>query len=205
MAKLNPPIPSGYSPIGPGQLAAIVTFLEMTARPPVRSRSGFPKPYELVRFDPSDLAGYRALFRKIGEKWMWISRLLLSDETLRAILTDPRVEIFVLRDGNEAVGLVELDFREAGECELAFFGLAAEAIGKGLGRALMEAATALAWAKPIKRWWVHTCTFDHPSAAAFYIRSGFRAYAYQVEVDADPRLTGHFPRDAAPQIPLIEG
>jgi hypothetical protein len=52
---------------------------------------------------------------------------------------------------------------------------------------------------------VHTCSFDHPSAPAFYIRSGFRPYALQVEVLPDPRLTGHLPRTAAPRIPLIEG
>ncbi|HWK48137.1 MAG TPA: GNAT family N-acetyltransferase [Stellaceae bacterium] len=129
----------------------------------------------------------------------------MSDEKLLGILDDPLVEVFVLRDGDEDVGLLELDFREGGECELAFFGLAPNAIGKGLGRALMECAIAFAWAKPIGRMWVHTCTFDHPSALAFYIRSGFQPYEFQVEVQPDPRLTGHLPRGAAPHIPLIEG
>ena len=37
----------------------------------------------------------------------------------------------------------------------------------------MNRALELAWSRPISRVWVHTCTFDHPSALAFYQRSGF--------------------------------
>jgi hypothetical protein len=68
----------------------------------------------------------------------------------------------------------------------------------------MDQAVARAWAKPIRRFWVHTCSFDHPGALDFYRRSGFRAYAFAVEVADDPRLTGHLPRHAAPQVPRIQ-
>ncbi|HEY1447300.1 MAG TPA: hypothetical protein VGF33_02075, partial [Caulobacteraceae bacterium] len=60
-----------------------------------------------------------------------------------------------------------------------------------------------AWSRPIRRLWVHTCTFDHPSALGFYVRSGFAPYAFMVEVLPDPRLTGQLPPDAAPHVPLI--
>jgi hypothetical protein len=55
------------------------------------------------------------------------------------------------------------------------------------------------------RFWLHTCTFDHPAAVGFYSRYGFKPYMRAIEVSADPRLTGLLPRSAAPQIPLIEG
>jgi len=205
MMHVYPPLPLGYSAVAPGQLANVVTCLEMTSRPPQRSVRGFQPPYDLVRLEGQDIAAYRALFQRIGENWMWFSRLTMPDDELHGILSDARMELFVLRAGHDDLGMLELDFREAGQCEIAFFGLVAEAIGKGLGRSLMQAAIDRAWAKPISRLWVHTCTFDHPSAVGFYIRSGFRPYAYQVEVQADPRLTGHLPRTAAPHIPLIEG
>jgi GNAT superfamily N-acetyltransferase len=203
MIKLNPQLPLGYSPVGASRIANVVTCLEMTVRPQPGSTRGFPPRYALVPFKQPDLAAYRALFRKVGQEWMWYSRLVMSDRELQDILHDPRVEVFALRERDEGVGLLELDFRDSGQCELAFFGLAPEAIGKGLGRALMDAALALAWAKPVERLWVHTCTFDHPSALAFYVRSGFRPYAFQVEVQPDPRLTGYLPRTAAPHVPLI--
>ena len=68
----------------------------------------------------------------------------------------------------------------------------------------MDKAIQLAWAEPIDRFWVHTCTLDHPRALAFYMRSGFTAYRRELEVADDPRLTGVLPREAAPQIPIIE-
>jgi len=59
------------------------------------------------------------------------------------------------------------------------------------------------WARPIGRFWVHTCTLDHPNALAFYIRSGFEPIERQVEIAEDPRIAGILPREVAPQIPLI--
>lgn len=206
MSPKKSELPLGYSPVRRGHIAAVVTSLEMNSRPQRTSapKLTFPAGYKLAEFDKSDLSAYRRLFRKIGQDWLWHSRLTMSDEELRRILSDPLDEIFVLNRGNEDVGLLELDFREREECEIAFFGLVAAEIGKGLGRALMNEAVERAWAKPIRRFWVHTCTLDHPGALAFYLRSGFRAYAFQVEVQADPRLTGPLPREAAPQIPMIE-
>jgi GNAT superfamily N-acetyltransferase len=200
----HPAPPLGYSEIPPGCLATVVTCLEMHARPARRGAADLPAPFRLVPFARGDLAAYRAVYRKVGEDWMWFSRLIMPDAELKAILEDPAVEAFAVNDGHADVGILELDFREAGQCELAFFGLAREAIGHGLGRALMDAALARAWAKPIDRLWVHTCTFDHPSALGFYVRSSFVPYATMVEVQTDPRLTGHLPRSAAPQIPLID-
>jgi GNAT superfamily N-acetyltransferase len=128
----------------------------------------------------------------------------MADGELRAILDDPLVEIYALgRDGID-VGLLELDFREAGQCELAFFGLTKDALGQGMGRTLMNEAIERAWSRNISRFWVHTCTLDGPSALDFYRRSGFVPYALMVEVQADPRLTGAMPRSCAPHVPLIE-
>jgi hypothetical protein len=51
---------------------------------------------------------------------------------------------------------------------------------------------------------VHTCTFDHPSAVAFYQRSGFHPFRRQIEITDDPRLDGTAPRTAARHVPIIE-
>lgn len=203
MQTENPPIALGYSPIPPGCLANVVTCLEMLDRPDA-APVGFPDGFTLQRWERPETEAYRALFRLVGERWMWTSRLLMPDAELRAILDDPGVEVSRLMRGGRAVGILELDFRAPGQCELGFFGLAEEAIGQGIGRALMSAAIERAWAAPIRRFWVHTCSFDHPAAARFYQRSGFRPYAIMVEVHPDLRLTGKMPRMAAPHVPLIE-
>jgi GNAT superfamily N-acetyltransferase len=201
-----PELPAGYSPVPPGYLASVVTYLEMTS-PPADAKSSeidaAPDERRLVRLTDTDLMSYRALFREVGEPWLWFSRLYLDDAALAAILGDPRVHAFALHVRGAAVGLLELDFRETDACELAFFGLTREAIGSGLGRWLMGEATRQAWAAPIRRFHVHTCTLDHPQAVAFYQRSGFVPVRRAVEVAPDPRLSGQLPPSAGAHAPLI--
>jgi GNAT superfamily N-acetyltransferase len=196
-------LPLGYSSVAPGHLVNVVTCLEMLKRPAPQSAPAFPPDTHLAALDRSDLAAYRALFRKVGEPWLWFSRLVLSDETLSETLNDPRIEFLALKQAGRDVGILELDFREPGICELVYFGLAPGLTGQGLGKTLMNAAIERAWSRPIERFWVHTCTFDHPAAVNFYKGAGFTPYAFQVEVHPDPRLTGHLPESAAPHVPLI--
>ncbi|MDJ1158130.1 GNAT family N-acetyltransferase [Chelatococcus sp. SYSU_G07232] len=194
----------GYTDIPPGKIASIVTYLDMTRRPPARD---LPPPggFALAPLRADHLRRYRAVYRAVGEPWLWFGRLGLGDDALAAILGDADVAAFAaVRDGRD-IGLLELDFRTTAEGEIVYFGLVPEAIGGGAGRWLMERALELAWARPIKRLMVHTCSLDHPAALDFYIRSGFRPYKRAVEVGDDPRLTGALPRAAAPHVPLLEG
>jgi GNAT superfamily N-acetyltransferase len=190
------------TPVRSGEIATIVTSLEMRARPPLRPTP--PSDLRLVRWPAPPLAKYRALFRRIGEPWLWFSRLVMADDDLARIISDEKVHLFAITDrAGIEVGMLELDFRAAGACELAYFGLVPELTGRGQGRWLMAQALTLAWGKDVRRVWVHTCTLDHPSALGFYRAQGFTPFARAVETFADPRLTGHLPRDAAPHIPLL--
>ncbi len=196
-------LPDGYSEIAAGKLASVVTSLQMYA-PPVARAARNDAPWRIRAVPRPDVNWYRELFARVGSEWLWFSRLAMPPAQLASILHDPGVEVHALSLGGVDEGLLELDFRDAGECEVAFFGLTAALLGQGAGRALMNLALERAWARPIRRVWVHTCTLDHPGALAFYLRSGFVAYNRRVEVEDDPRLTGLAPRSAAPQLPLIE-
>ena len=99
---------------------------------------------------------------------------------------------------------MHLDFSTPGQCELSLFGVTAKLIGSGAGRWLMNRALERAWSQAVTRVWVHTCTFDHPAALAFYQRSGFRPFRRQIEVADDPRLDGTAKRGAARHVPMIE-
>jgi GNAT superfamily N-acetyltransferase len=194
---------NGYYELPQGKLVNVATFLELTSKPD-RKLNALPPGVALERVDPNRLEDYRSIFRKVGEDWMWFSRILMPDEELTAILAHPDVSSFYLTDDGERMGLLELDFSKPPECELAFFGVAHNAIGKGLGRALMDEAITMAWQKPIARIWVHTCTLDHPAALSFYMRSGFKPYKRMIEYHDDPRLLGKLPRSASPQIPVLD-
>lgn len=205
MASL-PELPTGYSPVPPGHLASVVTYLEMRQAPPASPELAVPATaLTLQRLGGDDLVRYRALFRAVGTPWLWFSRLRMDDDTVRAILDDARVEAWAVCDDARDVGLLELDFREPGACELAFFGLIGEYVGQGAGRWLMGEAIRRAWAFPISRFHVHTCTLDHPRAVSFYVQSGFTPYQRAVEVTVDPRLDGTLPRGAGVHVPVIDG
>ena len=192
-----------FSPIANGELGAIVTSLEMTSRPSLRAMPA--SELRLERWSSPTADKYRALYRRIGEPWLWFSRLELADTDLLQNIHDPAVRIWAVLDrrGIE-VGILELDFRQAEQCEIAFFGLVPELSGKGHGKWLMAMALQMGWAEAgVQRMWVHTCTLDGPTALAFYQKSGFTAYQRQLETFADPRITGLIPLDAAWHIPII--
>lgn len=192
---------AGFHAVPPGMIATVVTSLEMTARPALRPEVADAN-WRLDRL-AGDPDPYRALYRAVGSDWLWFSRLQISDAALVETIGDAGVEVYRLSDGAGGVGMLELDFREADTCELVFFGLSATLIGGPAGRWLMNRAIERAWSRPIRRFWVHTCTLDHPAALAFYARSGFAAFKQEIEIAEDPRLTGVVPADAAPHVPLL--
>jgi len=194
----------GYTEVPQGRLAAVVTYLEMRQPPPPAPDWTPPSGLRIVPHAKPDLAWYRDLFRRVGEQWLWFSRLRMGDEELRAVLHDDRVDVFALEKAGVAKGLLELDRRDFPEIELAFFGVTPDLVGKGAGRLLMRFAVEEAWRHKPARFHVHTCTLDHPRAVEFYVKSGFRAYKRAVEVSPDPRLTGELRRDAAACVPVIE-
>ncbi|MGY3148715.1 GNAT superfamily N-acetyltransferase [Bradyrhizobium sp. USDA 3397] len=195
-------VPDGYSDVPNGKIAAIVTHLEMTTRP--ARRDDPPGAWTLRKVDAPALPWYRDLFRRVGEDWLWFSRARMRDAELAAIIHAPGIEVYALALDGRDEGLLELDFREAGQCELTYFGVTAGLIGTGAAGFLMNRALERAWSHDVRRVWVHTCTLDHPSAVAFYQRSGFRPFRRQIEVADDPRLDGTAPRDAARHVPIIE-
>jgi GNAT superfamily N-acetyltransferase len=196
-------LPDGYSDIPAGKIAAVVTHLEMTARPAARVDP--PGRWTLRKTDAPPLDWYRDIFRRVGEDWLWFSRARMSDAELAAIIHAAGVEVYALVVDGRDEGLLELDFRDPGQCELVYFGVTASLIGTGAARFLMNRALERAWSRDdVSRVWVHTCTFDHPSAVAFYQRSGFRPFRRQIEVADDPRLDGTAPRTAARHVPIID-
>ena len=190
-----------YEALPNEELAAVVTYLEMRERPEIAPPSST---LDLLRLTNPSPDRYRQLFRLVGSPWLWFSRLTLDDDKLAAIVQHPQVELFAVQDGNgRDVGMLELDFREAGECELAFVGLIPELSGLGHGKWLLEEAVRRAWRDGVTRVHVHTCTLDHPAALSAYRRAGFTPFKRAVERFADPRLLGIIPAECAPQAPLL--
>jgi len=191
-------VSGNFVEVPPGHVAAVVTFLEMT-EPPAPSAAP-DSPLRLERWHVVDPGRYRALFRRVGARWLWFSRLAMDDSALMENVAEVHA---VLDAAGEEVGLVELDFRAPGECLIRFLGLVPELAGRGHGRWLFARTLALAWRPGVERVRVHTCSLDHPAALPAYLRAGFTACSRAFESFPDPRLGGLVERDAAPQVPIV--
>ena len=189
-----------YEPVADDELAAVVTFLEMKTRPDVAPAAST---LQLRRVAHPTVDQYHALFRKVGAPWLWFSRLIMDDAKLESILNDPAVQLYEVAAVEAVVGMLELDFRTEGECELAFIGLVPQLAGQGHGKWLLSEAVRRAWREGVKRVHVHTCSLDHPAALSAYRRAGFTPYKRAIERFPDPRLRGILPADCAPQVPLL--
>lgn len=185
------------TPVPPGPVGAVVTILAM-AEPPRR-----PVPASPLRMrhwaQPAPEA-YRALFRAVGGRWLWYSRLAMDDAELTAQLGE--VHVVEDPDGSPA-GLVELEFPAARECLIRFLGLVPELAGRGHGGWLMAETLRLAWRPGVEEVRVSTCSLDHPAALPAYLKAGFTAVRRVFESFPDPRLAGLLPPGAAPQLPVI--
>ena len=188
----------GLVAVPPGHVAAVVTYLEMKTRPAPASPP--ESPLVMKHWETIDPDRYRALFRRVGGRWLWFSRLAMADTELLAKAGE--VHEVTGPDGASA-GMIELDFETPGLCRIRFLGLVPELAGQGHGRWLFAETLRRAWAEGIERVTVHTCTLDHPAALPSYLRAGFTACGRAFENFPDPRLTGLLPRDVAPQLPLV--
>ncbi len=151
------------------------TYLEMFTQPGLRL--GPPcDGIELRHVVRPSVEFYRAVYDAVGSRWNWTSRKRLSDAALAEILNDPLVEIHELLVEGVQAGFAELDGRVPGEIELKQFGLVPEFIGRGLGRHFLNRVIDLAFSRTPRRFWLHTCTADHPGALCNYVKAGFVVY-----------------------------
>lgn len=156
-----------------------VTYLEMTS-PPMTPPVALPaEKLALLRAEKISVEYYRYLYDAVGAAWHWTDRKRLSDAELAAIIDDELVEVYVLYDDGEPAGFAELDRREGNDIELAFFGIITRFIGRRLGPYMLDWAIRRAWDHSPDRFWLHTCTLDHPKALATYQRAGFTVYGQE--------------------------
>jgi GNAT superfamily N-acetyltransferase len=170
------------------KLPMTITYLQMR-HPSTGTAVAPPFPHLRIAWlrNPA-VAVYRHLYNGVGSRWLWYERRHMDDDSLRAVIQHPRVEIYVLYSGDSEAGYFELDGRTRKEIELAYFGLMPKFIGQGLGRYLLDRALATAWSKRPRRVWVHTCNFDHPKARTLYERAGFVAYKQEIKLIDNPRM-----------------
>jgi GNAT superfamily N-acetyltransferase len=123
---------------------------------------------------------FRYLYAEVGRNYHWVDRLPWTDEQVASRLADPDVTLHVLYVRGSPAGYFELERHDDGSCEIAYFGLLPEFLGRGLGKYLLSAAIEAAWSVGATRVWLHTCTLDDPAALPNYVRRGFVPFKKEV-------------------------
>lgn len=163
------------------------TYLQLLARDQLKRGPSALTGAVVIEHSPCPVSLARELYVSVGEPFQWTDRLSWSDERFASYLGQSRVRVFeLLADGRRA-GYFELLRDDEGGVEIVYFGLLAHALGRGLGRWLLERAADEAFAWGATRVWLHTCTLDAPSALPNYLARGFEPYAteeYTVDLPA---------------------
>ena len=152
-----------------------IYYLEMLAN--IRGEASAPRDdLSVVQARNPSVPYYRGLYDAVGKDYHWHSRAKLSDAELAAVIQDARNEIHVLHAAGEPAGFAELDRRTPHEIELVQFGLLPGFIGQGLGKYFLQWTIDKAWSYGPNRFWLHTCSLDHPAALPNYLKAGFRLF-----------------------------
>ena len=154
-----------------------VTFFEMTEKPAMPPPPAPRGRHAILKAERPAPHFYRYLYDTIGEPYLWVDRRKLAAEKLAEIIQHPLNALYILYTEGSPAGMAEIDFRKEGAANIAYFGLMPEAIGQRLGHYFLYHTCLNAWAHPIRRLTVNTCTLDHPRALPLYQRIGFTAYS----------------------------
>lgn len=157
-----------------------VYYLEMLA-PNGRAVAKLREGLSVIHAKKPPVSYYRFLYNTVGREYYWYSRGKLPDDELTAVLAYPLNEVHVLHVDGTPAGFAELDRRNKDDIELVQFGLMPEFIGQGLGRYFLQWSINKAWSFEPKRFWLHTCTLDHPVALPNYLKAGFKIYKEEMK------------------------
>ncbi len=138
------------------------------------------KPSEKLKVklvNPPNFQLNKFFYKQIGKNLNWIDRLVWSDNKWISYLNNENVNTYILKEENNFVGYYEQIFdKEKLDCEIAYFGILEEYIGKKFGGYLLSEAIKNAFKLNPKRIWVHTCSLDHRHALKNYLSRGMKIF-----------------------------
>lgn len=173
-----------------------VNYFELLTPPnqapvPIPSERGI----QMARAKVIPLWYFFALYDAVGYEYQWQDMHLKDREEVQKFLDDDRVEMHTMLRHGYPQGFFLLDWRQLGICDIAYFGLVREAIGKGLGGWLLDFALDTGWRRGgVAKMTVNTCTFDHPNARGLYEGRGFSHIGSEIREREPMELCSHMQR-----------
>lgn len=130
----------------------------------------------LLKAEKPPVWWFLSLYDAVGRDYAWEDIHKREHDEIESWLHQDVMSLYTLLDHGWPQGFFLLEDKTDGVCDLAYFGMVPEAVGRGLGSWLLRTAILTGWDRPgTIRMTVQTCTLDHPRALALYQKSGFTA------------------------------
>ena len=150
-------------------------YLEITS---IKNLKDKDKPSDKTILELVDNKNYELnefFYKQIGKKHQWVDRLAWNEKDWIKYTSNENLKTYILKEDEELVGYFELIFDKS-ECEIGYFGILEEYIGKSFGSYMLSEAIKIAFQKKVKRIWVHTCSLDHQNAILNYQARGMNIF-----------------------------
>ena len=150
-------------------------YLEITS---IKNLKDKDKPSDKTILELVDNKNYELnefFYKQIGKKHQWADRLVWQEKDWIKYVSNENLKTYILKEDEELVGYFELIF-DKNECEIGYFGILEEYIGKSFGSYMLSEAIKIAFQKKVKRIWVHTCSLDHQNAILNYQARGMNIF-----------------------------
>ena len=135
----------------------------------------------LEKVNPPDFQLNKFFYKEIGKKHRWTDRLVWSDKKWTNYLESFGVNTYILKHNKNLIGYFEQIFdKNKLDCEISYFGILEEYIGKQLGGYLLSEAIKTSFNIGSKRIWVHTCSLDHKHALKNYLSRGMKVFKSEI-------------------------
>lgn len=157
------------------EIEVVVTHLAMNVRPRYSRPHLPPGPVSaLIAAERPPAWYFLSLYGTVGGDYEWTDQHLVPKQELESFLHHPAVVLYTFVRAGWPHGFFVLDSRDPHRCDLSYFGLVPEAIGRGLGTFLIQTAVHMAWDRAgTRRVTVNTNSLDHPRALPLYQKAGF--------------------------------
>ena len=131
--------------------------------------------------NPPDFQLNKFFYKQIGKKHRWVDRLIWNENQWIEYINYSKVKTYILQDYNNLAGYFEQIFDQKKlECEIAYFGILQDYVGKRLGGYLLSQAIKKSFAVGANRVWVHTCSLDHKHALKNYLSRGMKIFKSEI-------------------------
>ena len=132
---------------------------------------------KIEKKNPPDFQINKFFYKQIGKSYRWIDRLIWSDTQWVNYTNNSNLETYIMSENEELIGFFELLFHpETKNCEVAYFGILDQYIGKKYGSYLLSEALKLGFRNNTKKVWLHTCSLDHKHALKNYLGRGMKVF-----------------------------